>query len=110
MIGVRHDAHNALQRLLLSRLKPALVTIEHDSRTPWSSATFSGHRHHFDMTITGEEALIATTRLGRLIEAEEVAIDGHLVADIQMSSHQLIQPTQDPVVVIGVDALTVRSV
>lgn len=105
----RKQAHMALQRVLLAGLQPAQVTIESDSQTSWQSATFSGSRHHFDMTVSGEGAIIAAARLGTLINGDEVMIAGHLVADIQLSSHQLIQWAQCPVVVIGVDALTVRS-
>lgn len=106
----RKQAHLALQRALLAGLQPAQVTIESDSQTMWESATFSGSRHHFDMTVSGDGAITAAARLGTLINDDEVLIDGHLVADIQLCSHQLIQWAQCPVVVIGVDALTVRAV
>jgi hypothetical protein len=106
----RKQAHLALQRALLAGLQPAEVTIESDSQSSWQSATFSGSRHHFDMTVSGDGAIIAAARLSTLINADEVMIAGHLVADIQLSSHQLIQWAQRPVVVIGVDALTVRAV
>ena len=45
------DPHRALQCAILAGLSPAAVTIEGECETPWSSATFSGVQHFFDLTV-----------------------------------------------------------
>jgi hypothetical protein len=107
MTGSMKNPHLALQRAIMSGLTPASVQIEGASETPWASATFSGTRHYFDLTVSGDDAITAVARLGMIVDDDQVAIDGHFVADIQLSSHQLIQPTQSPIVVLGIEALTV---
>lgn len=103
------NPHIALQRVLLSGLKPATVRIESDHETPWASASFSGKRHYFDMTVSGNGAIAAAAHLGTMISENRVSINGHVIADIQLSSHQLIQTASIPLVVLGIDALTVSD-
>jgi hypothetical protein len=103
------NPHTALQQVLIAGLNPASVMIETERQTPWSSATFSGTRHYFDMTVSGNDAIAAAANLGTMISEDRVAIDGHIIADIMLSSHQLIQSCQSPMVVLGIEALTVRD-
>jgi hypothetical protein len=109
VIGRSVNPHLALQRAILAGLTPASVTIESESVTPWESATFSGARHSFDVTVVGEGAIAAAANLGALISGDQVAITGHVVADILLSSHQLIRSSDLPTVVLGIEALTVTA-
>lgn len=101
--------HAALQQVLLAGLNPASVMIESDRETPWASATFSGTRHYFDMTVSGNDAIAAAANLGTMISEDRVSIAGHVVADILLSSHQLVQSSNMPIVVLGIEALTVSD-
>lgn len=103
------NPHIALQRALIAGLNPADVMIEADADTPWSSANFSGRRHFFDLTVSGEGAIGAVANLGAMINEDRLAIAGHVVADILLSSHQLVQTSDEPLVVLGVEALTVSE-
>lgn len=103
------NPHTALQQALLAGLNPASVMIESDRETPWASATFSGTRHYFDMTVSGNDAIAAAANLGAMISEDRVFIAGHVVADILLSSHQLVQSSNMPIVVLGIEALTVSD-
>ena len=103
------NPHAALQKALLAGLDPAAVIIESDRETPWASATFSGMRHYFDMTVSGNDAIAAAANLGTMISEDRVCIAGHVVADILLSSHQLVQSSNMPIVVLGIEALTVSD-
>jgi hypothetical protein len=109
MNGLSENPHHALQRMILAGLMPALASIESESVTPWSSATFSGARHSFDVTVVGENAIAAAANLGSMISSDQVSINGHVVADILLSSHQLIRASTVPTVVLGIEALTVTA-
>ena len=71
------NPHAALQQVLLAGLNPASVMIESDRETPWASATFSGTRHYFDMTVSGNDAIAAAANLGTMISEDRVCIAGH---------------------------------
>jgi hypothetical protein len=101
------NSHAALQQVLVAGLNAATVMIESDRETPWASATFSGTRHYFDITVSGNEAIAAAANLGTMISEDRVSIDGHVIADILLSSHQLIHSSHIPLVVLGIEALTV---
>ena len=103
------NPHAALQQVLLAGLNPASVMIESDRETPWASATFSGTRHYFDMTVSGNDAIAAAANLGTMISEDRVSIAGHVIADILLSSHQLVQSSNMPIVVLGIEALTVSD-
>lgn len=107
MRGAAINSHSALERALLAGLTPASVMIESDRETAWASATFSGTRHYFDMTVSGCNAIAAAANLGTMISENRVAIAGHVVADILLSAHQLVQSSNTPLVVLGIEALTV---
>jgi hypothetical protein len=109
MSDLIENPHFALQRVILAGLTPASVTIESESVTPWASATFSGARHCFDVTVVGENAIAAAANLGTMISGDQVLINGHVVADILLSSHQLIRSSDVPTVVLGIEALTVNA-
>jgi hypothetical protein len=109
MKGVAINPHAALERVLLAGLTPASVMIESDQETPWASATFSGARHYFDMTVSGNDALSAAANLGTMISENRVCIAGHVVADVLLSAHHLVQSSNIPLVVLGIEALTVSE-
>lgn len=103
------NSHAALERVLLAGLNEASVMIESDQETPWASATFSGARHYFDMTVSGNGAIAAAANLGTMISENRIAIAGHVIADIMLSAHQMVQPSNVPLVVLGIEALTVAE-
>ncbi len=109
MNSTHPNPHIALQRALIAGLTPADVIIEADTETPWASASFSGQRHYFDLTVSGEGAIAAVANLGTMISEDRLAIDGHVVADILLSTHQMLQSSHAPLVILGVEALTVSE-
>jgi hypothetical protein len=109
MKGTATYSHAALERVLLEGLSEASVMIEGDRESPWESATFSGARHYFDMTVSGHGAIAAAANLGKMINENRIAIAGHVVADIMLSAHQMVQPSNVPLVVLGIEALTVSE-
>jgi hypothetical protein len=64
---------------------PVLV-IESASSTPWASVTFVGQLHRIAVRIEGESVAIAATqaRLSALLTDAEIAVPGHIVADIAL--------------------------
>lgn len=104
----RHpDPHTKLGQWLSSRLAPAQVTLKGATLTPWMSATFAGARHHYDFTVHGDEAAEAVRRFEAVIRDDEVALDGHIVADMIMT---YAHGGSEHVYAVGVDALTVGVV
>jgi hypothetical protein len=101
------DPHAKLGEWLSARLAPADVTLKNTTQTPWMSATFAGARHHYDFVVCGEYARDAISRFGAALDDDEVALEGHIVADMVMTH----EPTMTACVFsIGVDALTVSMV
>lgn len=109
MRGAATHSHVALERVLLEGLSEASVMIESDRESAWESATFSGARHYFDMTVSGQGAISAAANLGTMINENRIAIAGHVIADILLSAHQMVQPSNEPVIVLGIEALTVSA-
>ena len=109
MTGAAPDPHRALTRAILAGLDPASATIESDSQTPWASATFCGARHQFAVTVAGDDAVAAAARLSRMINEDRVLIAGHIIADIVLECHQLVQSLGAPHIALGIEALTVSA-
>ena len=70
----RADPHRALIRVLTERF-PGLLVLASRSQ-PWTSVTFTGARH--ELTCEGAPDLTG-------IEEAELALPGHIVADIDVT-------------------------
>lgn len=70
----RADPHRALIRVLTARY-PGLLVLASRSE-PWASVTFTGTRH--ELTCEGGPDLTG-------IEEAELALPGHIVADVQVT-------------------------
>jgi hypothetical protein len=77
------DAQDALLRAIKARVGgDELLAVREARSTSWASATFSGSRHRFGLTLSGEAASATVGRLADGIDAMEFELPGHLVADI----------------------------
>lgn len=80
------DAHDALLRALKERIGGRQTLEVRSARSEsWASATFSGSRHSFALTLTGPGAIATAGRLADELDAIEFRLPGHLVADIAMA-------------------------
>lgn len=80
------DAHDALLRALKARLgKRHHLEVREARSEGWSSATFSGSRHSFALTLSGPAADSAAANLADGLDAIEFQLPGHLVADIALA-------------------------
>lgn len=87
---------------------PMLVVEGVESR-PWSSATFEGERHRFDLRLHGEaEALCDTVdRLVTLLPSLEFDLPGQIVAEARLTS-LIVDPDPAAVAVaFTIEVLTV---
>lgn len=50
--------------------------------TPWASATFSGMRHHIEISLWSIQTLSRATRLESAISESDFDLPGHIVADV----------------------------
>lgn len=60
------------------------VTLERFETAPWASATFSGHRHEFELLLAGEEDAVdglANAMIQDFLN-EDLRVAGNAVADI----------------------------
>lgn len=79
------DAHDALLRALAARIDPVHQLALREARSEgWASATFSGSRHSFAFTLSGDRAGAVASRLAEGLDAMEFDLPGHLVADIAL--------------------------
>ena len=106
MQGSVNDATGALLRALA----PALgghgsVSIEEVHSRSWASVTFSGTRHDVALRLDGEGAEAAAERFLGGLEAAEIPLDGHVLADISLVS----QERRPGFVRLRLEALTVRD-
>lgn len=79
-------AHDALLRALKARLgKSRYLEVREARSESWHSATFSGSRHSFALTLTGQTAAATADRFAEDLDAMEFQLRGHLVADITIA-------------------------
>lgn len=80
------DAHDVLLRALKARLgNRHHLEVRAARSESWSSATFSGSRHSFALTLSGPTAAMAAARFADGLDAIEFQLPGHLVADIAIT-------------------------
>ena len=103
------DPHRALKRSILTALIPASIKIDQESHIPWTSITFSGARHCFEMTLVGRYGPSAIAKLSNVINRDQIKIAGHIVCDIVLFSHHLISSKRPSGVVLEIEALTVEA-
>lgn len=74
----------------LDREKPIIVVGEIIS-TDWASATFEGATHQFDLQLRGEAGAVALAAAALMtgLAEREIAISGHIVAEIAATAGAL---------------------
>lgn len=98
--------HRQLGEALLARLSPARCLMTGGDETPWSSITFSGARHRFDIELQDDSGWIAAKALaGRLPEAE-FDLRNDIVADIAVVT---LTRQPDRMTRLEIEALTVMA-
>jgi len=101
------DAHDALLRGLKARFGKFHDLEVRESRSQrWHSATFSGSRHSFALTLSGPAADTVAACFAASLDAMEFVLPGHLVADIAIAD-RVDSPSCST---FTVEALTVEDV
>jgi hypothetical protein len=81
------DAHDALFLALVKRMGEVQQLEVREARSEdWASATFSGSRHSYALTLFGPSAAASVARLTEGLDAMEFHLPGHLVADIAVAN------------------------
>jgi len=75
--------------------------------TDWQSLTFIGEQHKIRLRIPGPDSAEIAAGLVNGIEEAEMAIPGHVVADIGLADEPQRQP--DGSIIIALEALTVEE-
>ena len=98
-----------LYRALVSRsgLEKNRVLLSSCRSTDWQSLTFIGERHRIVIRLAGESADDGYRRLVDGLANAELAIPGHIVADIVEVGVAL--PSPDGSIDIEIEALTIES-
>lgn len=73
----------------------------------WQSLTFVGERHRLEVRVTGPDAPEIVHRIGEGLEDADLAVSGHIVADIRCNCERT--PAGDGSVSFAVEALTVEE-
>ena len=78
---------------LIAGLRAALgagsgFAVEEVRSRAWASVTFSGARHELALRIDGAGADAAAARFVAGIDAAEIHLDGHLLADLSLVSEE----------------------
>lgn len=88
METARRDSHRRLLRALLA-LAGRGSEILSSSSNRWSSATFSGARHHMTMRLAGTDAHVRAQKLAKCLPEAEFPLRGHIVADASLEEMEL---------------------
>lgn len=98
--------HRQLGEALLARLSPARCLMAGGDETPWSSITFSGARHRFDIELQGEGGWVAAKALAGDLPEAEFDLRNNIVADITVVA---LTRKPDRMTRLEVEALTVMA-
>lgn len=102
------DATSALLRSL-NFMNFAGFHVEEIKSRSWASATFTGVRHQIGFRLEGLGADEAADTFLAALEEREFNLPGHILADIAPISTLRRESSEDPVVRIGVEALTIED-
>lgn len=106
MTDARMHNHSALARTLLDLAAPVDVVLHQSAVTPWSSMTFSGARHCFDLILDDANGSQFAGKLASRLDKTDFELPGELVADLAIASHRR---TSDGASHLRIEALTVAS-
>jgi hypothetical protein len=76
------DPARAVVAQIATSLLPSKSELIEAKTIDWSSATFTGARHEFDIIVCGAEAVRDAHRFVHSVGTIEFTIGGHIVADI----------------------------
>lgn len=101
----RRDCHARLAAALLA-LADTDSNIDDAGFRPWCSATFLGAQHRMTLRIAGEHKLERANRLAAILPEAELAIAGHIVADLTVDA---VRPQEDGTVLLDLAILTIED-
>jgi len=101
----RRDCHARLATALLT-LAGTHSSIDDAGFRPWCSATFLGAQHRMTLRIGGAHALERAERLAAALPEAELAITGHIVADLSVDAVRL---QEDGTVLVDLAVLTIED-
>lgn len=104
---MNEDVHGALCTAISGRFHPATARLRGSSQHRWSSVTFVGARHCYDLCISGKGAHRLVDEAAATLSSEDFNLDGHIVADIAIAkrlSHGM------DMVQLELEALTVEAI
>ncbi len=100
------DPVKAIARHIRRRCRPfaeAELVVQHS--VAWRSMLFDGARHRIELGFRGDALEQALERLGEVIGEADLAIAGHLVADLKLAA--IARSGQEALVTL--DALTIED-
>ncbi len=103
---MNRDVHNVLRTAISGKFHPAIAQVRSSSVQRWSSATFVGARHCYNLCIAGDGAEHLVDEATASMLSEDFKIDGHIVADIAVAGRRSHGPN---LVQIELEALTVEA-
>lgn len=83
------------------------VVVEAASSESWASVTFTGHRHHLELSFEGG-GVERVDSLMQMLTSAELVVPGHIVVDIAMIAHE-IHDGHPPRHKLSLEALTVAD-
>lgn len=99
------DPARAIIGQIASALLPSKSELIEAKMIDWSSATFTGARHEFDIIVHGAEAVRDAGAFVQSVTTIEFTIGGHIVADIKA---QFVSGDEESAR-LHVEALTVEA-
>jgi hypothetical protein len=84
------DPLDVLVDAIEAQLLPAHVCVTKRCSTPWASVTFTGARHDIELVVEGDNALDSARFFVDSSPAADYAIEGHLVADVAVTSYLIM--------------------
>lgn len=74
--------HDILRALLLTHFGETVTEVRHATQQPWSSATFAGARHVFELVVCKAEEVATVKRHAAALHDGPFDLPGHIVADL----------------------------
>lgn len=92
---------------LVNFLAPANVEVTSEKETPWSSATFTGARQSYTLSVSGSSAAAAVARLARDIADMDFDLRRHVVVDAVLQIGKTNWRVSPPAICVRIEILTV---
>ena len=74
--------HEILRALLLEHFGDSVTEVRHATQQPWSSATFAGARHVFELVVCKAKEVAQVKVQAAALHDDQFDLPGHIVADL----------------------------